>query len=376
MIPLSNQASKLFDKFYHQQLEVATKVNKLPWQEANYDRTNYDLIHDLANEQAITLADLVDHGGQELIKRVLHQHPFHQEILLQSVFIKLALMKPYGYAGDKDLMLMICENEDRGDTNFAILENRVYLNLPAAEAVRQRGKAIYEILKRLPEGSNVLNLACGPALEVRRFTKEFPDRHIHFDLVDHDIHTIKYLQRTINDPRVIHILGNAFDVIKGNLKMAIPKRFLNSTHDPRQDFRGLRGIVAPLKYSFYNLQPNSYDLIYSLGLFDYIKTFSNDNDKGAPALTRRLFELVKCRGRLMIANYLTMSESNPHKKHHRVMMEVYSEWNLIYRSSEEIKALIKGVPCHHYSISLTDEYFSKDERGLKGSIGVLVVDKN
>src|SRR5262249_19629257 len=147
MNALPHQAKQLFDRFFDQQKQVELEVNAVSQPEACMDPTYYRAIHNLSHEQAIELAEFVDGRKTAEIIKILHQHPFHHEILLQSAFIKHALVKPYGYAGDKDLMLMICRRNDRGATNFAVLKNRVYLDLPAAEAVRQRVNSLYTTLK-------------------------------------------------------------------------------------------------------------------------------------------------------------------------------------------------------------------------------------
>lgn len=365
----------MLDHFYAEHKKLETDINGLPRAQALSDPACYHAISRLSNQQAHALADLVDCHGKEEVTGLLHRHPLHCDILLQSAVVRHALEKPRGYAGDKDLMLMICGKEDSGPTNYAVLKNRFYLELPGAEAVRQRARSLQQVLANLPEGSRVLNVACGPALEVQRLLRQAPDRAIRFDLIDHDLDTVKYVSRHLRNDRIACSLGNAFHIMKGNYRIAAPRAFSRSFCDPKRDFKGMRSLLAPLKYATRTLRKGEYDLVYSSGLFDYIRSFPGDHTRGAAALTKRLFDLVKPDGSLIIGNYLAQSDLNPHKWHHRAMMEVYSRWELIYRTPDEIRGFMAAVPHRDYSMTLTDEYFEPRDGALRGAIGFLIVTK-
>ena len=368
--------SRLLDDYYCEQKALAARVNQLPAGEALSDCAWYTTIHDLAHEQAVALCNHVDRAGQTHVAYTLQQHPLHREILLQSAFIRHALKKPRGYAGDMDLMRMICKSADHGETNFAVLENRVYLNLPAAEAVRQRVASLFEWFKELPDGSRVLNLACGPAVEVEEYIRRQPERTLQFELIDHDWHTVRYVRQQIDPRRAECRLGNALQIMHGNYQTALPRRPFTAFCDPDRDFRGWRSGLAPLKYAWGALKSASYDLVYSTGLFDYIKTFPGDKTKGTVALTRRLFDLVKPGGTLIVGNYLAQSDCNPHLRPHRLMMELYSDWHLFYRTPEEIVDFLADLPTGGYSVQLTNEYFGAKQPTGRGAIGFLIIGKN
>ena len=368
--------SRLLDYYYCEQQALAARVNQRPAGEALSDPACYTAVHDLAHEQARTLGEQVDRAGQTHVAHTLQQHPLEHEMLLQSAFIRHALEKPRGDAGDMDLMRMICTFEDHGETNFAVLENRVYLNLPAAEAVRQRVASLFEWFKELPDGSRVLNLACGPAVEVDEYIRQQPGRALHFELLDHDWQTVRYVRQRIDPRRAECRLGNALQIIRGNYQTVLPRHAFMATCDPERDFRGWRTYLTPLKYTRGTLRPASYDLVYSTGLFDYIKTFPGDKTKGTVALTRRLFDLVKPGGTLIVGNYLAQSASNPHLRPHRLMMELYSDWYLFYRTPEEIIDFLADLPVNGYSVQLTHEYFGQNQQTERGAIGFLIINKN
>ncbi len=167
----------------------------------------------------------------------------HSRFLLQSDFIRQALVKPYGYAGDMDLMLMIYRNEDRGHSAYAELKNNVYQSLPAAEAVRERVRGMERILRALPANSKVMSLACGPAWEIQQIAGD-GGLQFQIDLLDHDRRTIAYTLEHMQGLGVRHINCNAFDLIKGKTSFTRSENLGDASVELAQE---------------------KYDLIYSTG---------------------------------------------------------------------------------------------------------------
>jgi hypothetical protein len=161
----------------------------------------------------------------------------------------------------------------------------------------------------------------------------------HCHAFDHDIKTIRKVNRESDDPRLQYFLGNAFNIIKGSYLVAVPRSFALDYCRPSEDFKALRSLLAPLKYSFSYLRKDNYDLVYSAGLYDYIKTFPEDHSKGTIALTRRLFDLVKPGGALILGNF---NPSNPPDI--RFVMDYLCDWRLIYRTKEEILQFAQTIP--------------------------------
>jgi extracellular factor (EF) 3-hydroxypalmitic acid methyl ester biosynthesis protein len=302
----------------------------------------------------------------------LHAHQWHREFLLKSSFIAHALAKPRGYAGDADLMSMICENEDRGESPFARAKNRVYLDLPAAAAVRRRANALALKLAELPEGARVLNLACGPALEVRKFLANHPQRDISFVLLDHDPETINRVNASTNDVRCVTGLANAFQIMKGDASVLIPRPWHRTSVQPL-DFHGWRQVLIPFRYARCDLASvPKFDLVYSSGLFDYVRYTPDNPSRGTSGLTSRLFSLVKPGGHLLIGNFRSPGlPDNPHEKHHMTMMDMYSDWRLIYRSNDEIAGFADTLPRQSIESSLLNETLEPVSNG--GVIGFLKV---
>src|ERR1700737_1961683 len=210
---LKISANQLFDRCHIELESIKTERNGATSKNMSAALAAVSHIH------ATRLQELVsEHVTSDELRTLLlgwlHSHQWHKHFLLESCFIAHALTKPRGYAGDAELMDMICKNDDRGNTPFAVAKNRVYLDLHAATAVRLRAKALAQHLETLPDGARVLNLACGPALEVKEFLSRNPKRDIRFLLLDHDPATINALRNSCNDSRYEGGLANALKIRK------------------------------------------------------------------------------------------------------------------------------------------------------------------
>ncbi|MFN8446164.1 MAG: hypothetical protein U0175_35570 [Caldilineaceae bacterium] len=356
------QLKQLLDDYNSQHHALEQEINRLPQAEALNNPIWYKRTHHLAHTQARALTELVWAKETCAATEILQNHPIHSQVLLQSAFIRHAYLRPYGYPGDKDLMLMICQKTDVGESNYAILQNRVYLNLPAAEAVRQRVGSMKHYLMRLPAQSKVLNVACGPALEVSQLFAQQPECSLAFDLVDHDPRTIQYTQLTIHAPTVRHIIGNA-------IRMALGLRDVELVTNNH----ATEVTTFPQTQSM-QLASESYDLVYSMGLYDYLLHHPGHCNKGTIGLTQTLFDLVKPGGTLIIGNYLAPSPINPHTFSHRLMMECYSNWQLHYRTYAELFGFTESLELESYKVTLTNEYFDTPPL-QRGTIGFLLIHK-
>jgi hypothetical protein len=362
-------ANELFDRCRNELESIKSEMNR--------DASNNlsPALAAVSHNQATRLQTLVSENVtsddlRKLLLSWLHTHQWHKNFLLESHFIAHALTKPRGYAGDAELMDMICKNDDRGNTPFAVAKTRVYLDLPAAIAVRLRAKALARYLERLPEGARVLNLACGPALEVKEFLSRNPQRDIRFLLLDHDPTTINALRQSGHDSRYEAGLANAFQIMKGNPTLLVPRsKQAECVH--AHHFEGWRRILVPFKYRRLNLTAMpQFDLVYSSGLFDYVRHTANNPMRGPVGLTTQLFGLVKPEGQLLIGNFRTPGISgNPHAKHHMTMMDMYSDWRLIYRSDDEIMGFTSGLPQESVASALLNEELNSISHG--GAIGFL-----
>jgi extracellular factor (EF) 3-hydroxypalmitic acid methyl ester biosynthesis protein len=284
---------------------------------------------ELSHEERIKHEEFV---RQSTFWRVLHDEaPFYRRII----------DKPEGYAGDAEVMRMLYNNSFEGDTPFGMFAHKQVTECLTAQAIRNRRdflrKRISQVKKK--EGGRILSIAAGPATEIQDILAEdHRGNTLHFHAFDHDIKTIRNVCRQCVDPRLSYFLGNAFHLIKGRYAVAVPRKpFLNYCN-PRKDFKGIRKALLPVKYRAMKLKIKDYALVYSAGLYDYIKTFQDDPTKGTIALTKHLFELVQPGGTLVIGNF---SPDTPADL--RFMLDYVCDWKLIYRTKEEMLDFARGI---------------------------------
>ncbi len=322
----------LLDKYVYELLILEKEIESDKLEEATYKL--WKAISDSVNN-LIVLLDKNQLSWIE-IGNTIRQHDFFKKLIEWSDYARHIFYKPYWYAGDMHLMKKICERNPIWKTMIEKTLDNFYYNFYAAEAVRQRVKSLFETLKNLPNWSKVLNLACWPALEVQWFL-EISDKNIEFFLIDSDPNTIQYLKDQDLDERVKLIEGNAFK--------------LNS--------KRLNNLCKKQKV----------DLAYSSWLFDYIP------DKFAPRITKALFEQVKSGWRVIIGNFMTLSDTNPQTKRQKFLMDEVVDWKLIYREPKEIESFLEEIDSDKYDYCIKNEYFGTNPNIPIGSIGFIIIDK-
>jgi SAM-dependent methyltransferase len=183
-----------------------------------------------------------------------------------------------------------------------------------------------------------LSLAAGPALEILEILKKEKRNDLSFTALDHDIETLVEVKKNDAENEIKYGIANAFSLIKGNKTVLFPRQNLGFVFNPPSDTKGLRKLFLPIKYSIKKLKSNSFDFIYSAGLYDYIQSFENTK-KGTKALTKELFGLLKPCGTLLIGNF-----SNENPVYVKWVMEFICNWNLIYREPAEILDFASAIP--------------------------------
>ena len=284
---------------------------------------------------------------------------FH--IVQEAPFYWRIINKPNGYAGDAYMMSFIYQNRFVGNTPFGKLLHKHALSTKACQSVRNRKDYLAEEINMLGTGK-VLSLAAGPAQEIREVLAS-SNGNYRFLALDHDMDALEAFQSTMQSPYFTYALANAFQIISGNYMTARPRKSMVRYCFPRRDFKGLRRFISSFKYKLENLHKGDYNLIYSAGLYDYIKTFLLDDTKGTIALTKNLFELLSPGGTLIVGNF---NLNNPRDL--RFMMEYVYDWQLIYRGKQEMNDFIRGIPENQIkSVQLVEEplginYFLRIEK--------------
>jgi len=278
------------------------------------------------------------HNGESAAHLQFVRQSNYYQIVQEAPFYWRIMNKPNGYAGDAQMMSFIYRNQFEGKTPFGMFLHKHAVSTKACQAVRNRKLYLTrEIIK--VNGGNILSLAAGPAQEIKELLDVYRDDSYQFLALDHDMDTLKTYDVSDRDPRFKYALANAFQIIAGKYLTARPRRLLAKYCYPRKDFTGLRSLLGPLKYELKYLQRGSFDLVYSSGLYDYIKTFPLDDSKGTVALTKNLFELLKPGGSLVVGNF---SNNNPRDL--KFVMEYVYDWILYYRDKQDMLEFARAIP--------------------------------
>ena len=232
-----------------------------------------------------------------------------------------AYEKPLGYPGDYRVMDYVYEWAREGDTPYAQFMHR--LALEPMECVKTRLKKQEDIILREIESANksepfrITNMACGTAQEIRNLL----DRNaftspIDMTLIDQEKNTLAYAyERTYP----------AVQKLKGLVTLKYWNASFKQLLRPNELLSGLAG----------------QDLIYSLGLFDYLK------EKRGQRLVGSLYDKLAPGGLLVIANLKEGAVS-------KWTSEFMSDWSMIYRTSDEMKRLADGLDGADVTIETDD----------------------
>lgn len=240
-------------------------------------------------------------------RRLLHP------LVLCSPFVYRTFQKPLGYAGDYEMVNMILRDPHEGATLFAKLVNVVFLQNPPALAHRNR---ITHLHQRLAEETRrahtegrrcrILNLGCGPAMEVQQFLAADPHSDLaDLTLLDFNEETLEYAQENILRIRDQH--GRKTGIV---LQTKSINQLLKEASRPD---------TIP--------QRGQCDLVYCAGLFDYV------SDRVCRRLTELFYELLAPGGLLLVTN---VNDSKPFRE----SMDFLLEWHLIYRDHQAMRQLI------------------------------------
>ncbi|MCM3903788.1 MAG: class I SAM-dependent methyltransferase [Pyrinomonadaceae bacterium] len=257
---------------------------------------------------------------EEVADQVLPESlPFHRTyakrqlhpLVLCSPFAYRTYHKPLGYAGDYEMVNMILRDPLEGSSLFAKSVNVWFLNQAPAAAHRNR---IQHLSKRLIEETRqrqsrgqpirIFDLGCGPAAEVQQFlSRDAISNHASFTLLDFNDETLEHAGKILRDVRSKFDRSTKIELIKKSVHQILKEE-------------GKPGV-----------NQSRFDLIYCAGLFDYL------SDRICKRLMNIFYSMLESGGLLVATN---VDASNPSRN----TMEYLLEWHLIYRNSEQLKALI------------------------------------
>lgn len=233
-------------------------------------------------------------------------------LTLCSPFVHRTYSKPLGYAGDYEMVnMMLMESDAACGSTYAKIVDAFHIQTAAPEAHRNR---IVMLKERLAEEARrvtgegrpftVLNVGCGPAVEVQRFIREDElSGHSVFQLMDFNDETIEYANRKI----------------QAAVQESGRKPLVKFIH---------KSIDALLKeaHEKSDAVPGSFEMVYCAGLFDYL------TDQTCQHLVRLFFSWLRPGGLLTVTN---VHRNNPNQH----LMEHLLEWHLIYRNENDMASL-------------------------------------
>ena len=233
-------------------------------------------------------------------KQVLHP------LLLCSPFVHRTYTKPLGYAGDYEMVLMMTDDPFRGNSLYAKVLNNFFLNTPPVVAHRNRIDTLVkhlsaETLRVRGRRAKILNLGCGPAMEIQRFLRDSAwSDAVDFTLLDFNDETVAYANKTLSRIR--------------------------DENGRRSTLTVLKKSVAQLVANSAKFAPGSFDLVYCAGLFDYLP------DNICTRLLEVFYQFAAPGGLVLVSN---VDACNPSRE----SMELIMDWLLLNRDARQMAEL-------------------------------------
>lgn len=240
----------------------------------------------------------------------------------RSHIIKWGLDKPRGYAGDHNIIELIYNDLPVSD-GLGHYYDRCILASGYAEAVRNRKDVMISILKNIfDDPSNhhldILNIACGSCREFREIFKLSPElnKTLKIICVDQDSEALGFSEEALGG-----ITNNAdFQFINENV--------LDFSKNP----------------SYYRELFGEQDLVYSIGLADYLP------DRVLKRLLKFCFDLLRPGGGLVLAHKdANVDHVAP------IAPDWFCDWSFIPRSQEDLIGMFDEA-----RISTTDINVERD----------------
>jgi len=172
-------------------------------------KSEHAVVADLARP-ILPAIDTLFQRFEETVARLQPEHlPVHRAhmkrqlhpLVLCAPFAYRSYAKPLGYAGDYEMVNMMLREGFEGGSVFAKLVNLWFVSQPPAQAHRNRIDHLVQIMlieaaARHAAGKplRVLNLGCGPAVEVQRFLREHDVSNCaEFTLIDFNDETLRHV---------------------------------------------------------------------------------------------------------------------------------------------------------------------------------------
>ena len=276
----------------------------------------YELVNPLVHKTKFYLDMLENEASLIDIEQTSLHSAFAQSslhpLLLRAPFVFRTYTKPLGYAGDYQMVNQIIDNPRQGPSTYFQMVNAAFLQTAVAAAHRNRIDILVSFLTRMADAAmqagrtfRILNVGCGPAIEVQRFLQTYPHPEIlSFELVDFSEETLAWTRAKLSS--IISRIGKPITIhyVHDSVHQLLKRRIDTSTDSARE-----------------------FDAVYCAGLFDYL------SDKVCSRLTAHFAARTQRGGALLITN---VHSSNTM----RFVMEHVLEWYLIYRDAANLEKIL------------------------------------
>ena len=240
-------------------------------------------------------------------------------LMMDAPFIRRAHSKPLGYPGDFQLMEWCYANSFEGNNVFGQVFHKFFVDhYPLSVGVRTRKDFMVDLIgtehRRVLENDGeaavfcTVSLGCGPAREVSEYIRRnrtWPGKTL-WTLVDQEEEALSVAYQASR--REIGKWQSNADLSLLNLSF-----------------------VQMLNEGFPLQEPGTQNLIFSVGLFDYLR------ESRAQTLIPALYELLSDGGLLAIGNAVAPNEFY-------WGAEFLADWTLLYRTKDEMKDLAALLP--------------------------------
>ena len=231
--------------------------------------------------------------------------------------IRRSYGKPLGYPGDYQVMLYYYNNALEGDSAFAKVFHKFFVEHPLSHGVRTRKDYIVDALGREHRRATgaraggtfrAASLGCGPAREIADYVRRAGAWHgdAVFTLIDQEDETLSVAHRDAGAALARTGADGALQCLNLSFGQLLAEPDLLPDRNPQ-------------------------DVIYSTGLFDYLR------ESRAQPLLRALYERLAPGGLLLIGNAL-----GPNR--HFWSPEFVLDWTLLYRTDAEMRRLAAQLP--------------------------------
>ncbi len=260
-------------------------------------------------EEEATLIDPED----SVAHRNFAQTALHP-LLLRAPFVYRTFAKPMGYAGDYEMVNQILSDPRQGNNTYFQIINTLFLQAIVARAHRNRIDILVGYLNKAAERAerehrdiHILNVGCGPAVEIQRFIAEHPHpERLVFKLMDFSEETLAYTRSCIEKSCQAHGKQICVEYIHESVHQLLKRA--SKKDDPLDE-------------------QTKFDFVYCAGLFDYL------SDKVCSRLVQYFVSRSSVGSTVLVTN---VHSSNPERNG----MEHLLEWHLIYRDEAQLESAL------------------------------------